>query len=463
MVSKSTKEIIEKYYEYKKVVLKKNENTCEFDTCNKKFNMLPFTCKHCGKNFCSEHRLPEKHNCIWTKDTPKTFWKSERQPSTETTYQPDYQPEPNIKPKIPQKALNWLNRKNHYPYNYSRTGYVFTIIFWLAVSLVSLYLVYSNINELNNNFIWFIQLGGCLFCVAGYFSIKYTYKLLKETVNWFNRQKNWLKILIVVLLLLFSWKAYEAQNNIIDFISPYYNSLSVSSISPIYLNSGEKNTNQNSQEGNKINININRPKDYSSYKTNPKTIKLTYFDFVVYEGVNDYLSDLPRSISYYYTPPTTRDFILRDLDDEVQKEFLLPLVKEIENRNSIKKAQADMAITIVQNIPYDWDGFYSAGLNGRYPYEVLYDYKGVCGEKSELLAFLLRELGFDIVVFEFKGESHRAVGIKCSKGNYNSDYCFIETTDFYPIGQIPYDYVGGVNIRGAIPEIIHISDGISYS
>ena len=31
-------------------------------TCNKE-ELLPFTCKYCGRQFCSEHRLPENHNC----------------------------------------------------------------------------------------------------------------------------------------------------------------------------------------------------------------------------------------------------------------------------------------------------------------------------------------------------------------------------------------------------------------
>jgi len=33
------------------------------DICGKK-EYLPFVCKYCGGTFCSEHRLPEKHNCV---------------------------------------------------------------------------------------------------------------------------------------------------------------------------------------------------------------------------------------------------------------------------------------------------------------------------------------------------------------------------------------------------------------
>ena len=35
---------------------------CEFSGCSKK-EALPFRCKYCGKSFCTQHRLPENHNC----------------------------------------------------------------------------------------------------------------------------------------------------------------------------------------------------------------------------------------------------------------------------------------------------------------------------------------------------------------------------------------------------------------
>ena len=38
-----------------------NFQRCEI--CEKDLAILPFICKYCGKNFCVEHRLPEKHTC----------------------------------------------------------------------------------------------------------------------------------------------------------------------------------------------------------------------------------------------------------------------------------------------------------------------------------------------------------------------------------------------------------------
>ena len=31
--------------------------------CERELISLPYICKYCGKHFCVEHRLPEKHRC----------------------------------------------------------------------------------------------------------------------------------------------------------------------------------------------------------------------------------------------------------------------------------------------------------------------------------------------------------------------------------------------------------------
>ncbi len=40
-------------------------NNC--DVCGKK-EVLPYKCSYCGGTFCSDHRLPEQHNCSFDKD-----------------------------------------------------------------------------------------------------------------------------------------------------------------------------------------------------------------------------------------------------------------------------------------------------------------------------------------------------------------------------------------------------------
>lgn len=214
----------------------------------------------------------------------------------------------------------------------------------------------------------------------------------------------------------------------------------------------------------------------SEYQTNPKSISLKYIlrgeeneiDFTVYKGMSDYISNLSKSISYSGNKtPSRADFKLRNINEPNQREFLLPLVTKIQNTAKNKDDQVRIAVSIVQNIPFGSSNkttkFLSTEINySRYPYEVLYDEEGVCGEKSELLLFLLREMGYEIVAFYYLLENHEAVGIKCPDkyGVKDSGYCFVETTGASIITDEEIEYVNGIKLESK-PEIIFISYGNS--
>lgn len=356
-----------------------------------------------------------------------------------------------------ESIKKWLNKRRHYAYDYSaRSNYAFSIFSKLIISIVAFAVFYSNIEKLNNISLWIIKLGSILILVSLFFIIKYGWKCLKESVNWSKRQRNWLRYLIIILIALILLQVYVNRTTILNPAFDYFENTDLKGIySPVYLE-GE----------NSIFSKIDKAveEDLEKYATNPKIVKLySIGDFKVYGGVNDYLASLDRSMSYYSVPPTTKDFILRDLNNDVQKAYLNPLVDKINEKSGSDDEKARIIITMVQGIPYDWEGFETGNLQQRYPYEVLYDKTGVCGEKAGLMAFLLREQGYGVAIFDFEAESHRAVGIKCRNGNYNSNYCFVEPSDYYPIGQIPQNYVGGANIRNAIPEIIILSDGKTYA
>jgi len=204
------------------------------------------------------------------------------------------------------------------------------------------------------------------------------------------------------------------------------------------------------------------------YQNGPKEITLSYvrngirkkIHFTAYKGLNDHLAGLSRSISYTTIPPTKRDFIMKNIDNSVQKEFIRPLIEEIQGITPDRDEQARIAINLVQQIPYDMDGLNNGDLNGRYAYEVLYDEKGVCGEKSELLALILRELGFGVAIFEYELEQHESLGIKCPSGyDYlQSGYCFVETTQPNIITYLPKTYLGVGELKSK-PQVITISQG----
>lgn len=206
----------------------------------------------------------------------------------------------------------------------------------------------------------------------------------------------------------------------------------------------------------------------SKYQTGPKKVYLNYvldgevqkIGFVVYEGVKNYTQTIPRFISYYDgSVPLRQDFKLKNINEPVQREFLLPLVKEIQDLTWSKKEQARIAISLVQNIPYgelnETILVGSQNLNSsRYAYEVVYDMHGICGEKSELLAFLLKEIGYGVSIFYYGEENHEAVGLKCSslRDYKDTSYCFIETTG-----------ISNGEVKAlSTPEVIPISDGDSF-
>ncbi|MBI2044573.1 hypothetical protein HYT23_00790 [Candidatus Pacearchaeota archaeon] len=196
-----------------------------------------------------------------------------------------------------------------------------------------------------------------------------------------------------------------------------------------------------------------------------------YISFPVYGEMARLLSNKSREISYAgEEKPFRVDFKLQKINEPSQRELLLPLVVKIQNLAKNKEDQARIAVSLVQNILFgasdkeiqitdDFSVRYS-----RYPYEILHDRMGVCGEKSELLAFLLKELNYGVVLFYYHDENHEAVGISCPVINSvnKSGYCFAETSGPSIISDDEIEYAGGIKLRNS-PEIMLISDGVSLS
>ena len=212
-------------------------------------------------------------------------------------------------------------------------------------------------------------------------------------------------------------------------------------------------------------------------QTEPKNLALKYIvdgeektlDFTVYKGLADHLSVLPQGISYVNgQKPSRADFSLKKINEEEQSKLLLPLVVEMQNLYPDDKVdQARIAISLVQNLQYGFsnktENFFGNKVNySRYPYEVLYESQGICGEKSELLAFLLRKIGYGVVLFYNQEENHESSGIKCpiEESYRGTGYCFVETTGPSIITDDSIEYVGGIKLESE-PEIIFIFDGES--
>jgi hypothetical protein len=213
----------------------------------------------------------------------------------------------------------------------------------------------------------------------------------------------------------------------------------------------------------------------SDYKTEPKQMafkyvlkgKEGYVNITVYGGVYEYLSNLPRYADSEENF-TLADFKLNMINEEIQKGFLFQLFLKIANITSDKEDRVRIAISLVQNIPFgSSDKVLRLGkipiTYQRYPYEVLYDNEGICSEKSELLFFLLKQMGYGTASLYYVKENHEVVGIKCPVGKsvLNSGYCFVETTGPSILGDDQTDYFGESRTLNSTPRLIPISDGNS--
>lgn len=125
-------------------------------------------------------------------------------------------------------------------------------------------------------------------------------------------------------------------------------------------------------------------------------------------------------------------------------------IRELGQKNGLSDDQiVELTATFVQNIAYDQaktdrreSGQDTDAEKVTYPYEVLYEEKGVCQDKSYLAYRLLKELGYGVAIFLFPDpkDNHMAVGVRCPAqySNYDSGYCFLETTSTgNKIGMIP--------------------------
>jgi hypothetical protein len=174
----------------------------------------------------------------------------------------------------------------------------------------------------------------------------------------------------------------------------------------------------------------------------------------------------PRSFTYSGSLPkdwktTYFQMFLRNSADVPQVERLIATLKQVGSPRD-DEALAKLAIAFVQSgIAYDYQTAYNL-TSGKilYPSETLQRGKGVCADKTILLAALLLRIGFSVAVFTWERANHMALGIKVPQGfgNFGSAYAMVETTGLTAIGQVPERYAGGIRLEGR-PEIVEISGG----
>ena len=174
-----------------------------------------------------------------------------------------------------------------------------------------------------------------------------------------------------------------------------------------------------------------------------------YLNYVFSDEI--YLRYKNADKNYYYpinNPPSNpRDkyysVFFETLNGDSVINSILSDLRKIANIDGLNDNQfIEFVSAFVQYIPYDFSKSPSDSQN--FPYETLYENKGVCSDFTILLVAMLRELGYGTAIFDYPDSRHTATAIECSdKKVHNSPYCFIETTNFFPIGIFPSAFSDG--------------------
>ncbi len=171
----------------------------------------------------------------------------------------------------------------------------------------------------------------------------------------------------------------------------------------------------------------------------------------------------------YFTNDSKDKTIGKFMNIKVNDNLITMIVNKLSSlarKNGIKTEDLpQFATTFVQYIDYDsskaekiinekWD----ADTELNFHYETIYKNKGVCTDKSILLASILKQLGYGTAVILMEKEKHAACAIQSKAKNTlnNSGYQYIETTAPAPIGFIP------ANISKEKIEILRKSKGKAF-
>jgi len=206
--------------------------------CKRNIKELPYKCHRCGRLYCGNHRLPEEHNCSGLKNENMfNRLKSHKHHVSKDYREPKLTSFGKFKRSLRKgyyKILHWLKKREHYRYNYKkRTNYIITTILLFLVSLVGFSIFYSNVQRLNEINLWMIKLGGVLLLTSSFFIIKYGWRIIKELINLLKRQRNWLKYLIIILIIFLLWQAYDNKDTILNPVFEIYDETNFSIFSPL--------------------------------------------------------------------------------------------------------------------------------------------------------------------------------------------------------------------------------------
>lgn len=180
------------------------------------------------------------------------------------------------------------------------------------------------------------------------------------------------------------------------------------------------------------------------------------------QNLEQYYSSKPREYLCSGQCPQNweQQYYSEVINDPLQQEAIDKLVSSVQGPG--KEERLFALLELVKEIPYDSS---SSGLT-EYPYEVLYNNRGVCNGKALLGALIAKKLGFGVAVFSYDAEEHMALGLECpiELSNYNSGYCFLEmTSNCSRLADNSGDYGNGKTLTSTPNVFVLNPDGDSLS
>jgi beta-lactamase superfamily II metal-dependent hydrolase len=189
---------------------------------------------------------------------------------------------------------------------------------------------------------------------------------------------------------------------------------------------------------------------------NPVSDNIIYRDYAWnYQGEWTWECAIPQALYDYYRelprPPTTdySVYVTHPLDDL----YIDRLVEKLQNAAEESQFSAyetvEFAAAFVQSLPYTMDSVTTPNDEyPRYPVETLVDNGGDCEDTSILLASIIHEMGYGVVLIILP--NHCAIGVKGGDNVYGtyydfegSKYYYMETTgEGWEIGDFPEEYEG---------------------
>ncbi len=177
-----------------------------------------------------------------------------------------------------------------------------------------------------------------------------------------------------------------------------------------------------------------------------------YLDVKLSSELYQSYSSSPKVYSYFVgsEPDDIRDafygmFLELRGDDNETMAVLNRLSQLAQNIGLSGDEQMAFIMSFIQYLPYDHAKLVAGNDNPYYPFETLYLNKGVCADKTFLAVLWLRELGYGTAILDFSDSDHSAAGLACPLEDslVGSGYCYIETTNYFPIGVMPPNITNG--------------------